>query len=168
MILPAFPAIFCGLDPMAESTKLENQIAPQASSSAAPKASSSAWARFKLGIHRSVFWSYERGTWQYDLIVAVILCFIFLTPRSWFQRIPNLGMVDLRHVQGVVEVGRDKATQTYMLDARLVQSRAPEPTEDAVREILQERLRKAYRVLSINPVRDQNGVILSYRVTVAE
>jgi hypothetical protein len=153
---------------MAESTELENRIAPQAPHSSAPQAPLSAWAKIKLGIHRSVFWSYERGTWQYDLIVAVILAFIFLTPRAWFQKIPNLGMVDLRHVQGVVEVGRDKATQTYMVDARLVQSRAPEPAEDAVREILQERLRKQYRVLSIKPVQDQNGVILSYRVTVAE
>jgi hypothetical protein len=153
---------------MAESPELEHRVAPQASSPAAPQTSPSAWAKFKLGIRRAVFWSYERGTWQYDLIVAVILCFIFLTPRSWFQKIPNLGMVDLRHVQGLVEVGRDKATQTYMVDARLVQSRAPEPAEDAVREILQERLGKTYRVLTINPVQDQNGVILSYRVTVAK
>ena len=28
------------------------------------------------------FWTYPRGSWQYDLICVVILAFIFLTPRS--------------------------------------------------------------------------------------
>lgn len=153
---------------MAESTKLENRVASQAAPKPAAPARPGAWARFKLGLRGFIFWSYERGTWQYDLIVAAILAFIFLTPHAWFQRVPNLGMVDLRHVQGVVEVGRDNTTQTYMVDARLVQSRAAESTEEAVRQILQERLRKEYRVVGISPVRDPNGVILSYRVKVAE
>lgn len=30
-------------------------------------------------------WSYERGTWQYDLIVALILAFVFFTPPSIFN-----------------------------------------------------------------------------------
>lgn len=30
-------------------------------------------------------WSYERGTWQYDLIVLAILAFIFLTPGAFFN-----------------------------------------------------------------------------------
>jgi hypothetical protein len=31
------------------------------------------------------FWSYGRTTWQYDILCALILAFIFLTPRSWFE-----------------------------------------------------------------------------------
>jgi len=30
-------------------------------------------------------WSYERGTWQYDIIVALILAFIFFTPPGFFN-----------------------------------------------------------------------------------
>jgi hypothetical protein len=30
------------------------------------------------------FWNYARNTWQWDLLCAVILIFIFLTPKSWF------------------------------------------------------------------------------------
>ena len=30
------------------------------------------------------FWSYSRNTWQYDVLCALILAFIFLTPKSWF------------------------------------------------------------------------------------
>ncbi len=29
---------------------------------------------------RVIFWTYERGGWQYDILSALILAFIFLTP----------------------------------------------------------------------------------------
>ena len=32
-----------------------------------------------------VFWTYPRGSWQYDILCALILCFIFLTPKSVFD-----------------------------------------------------------------------------------
>ena len=32
-------------------------------------------------LNRIFFWSYERGTWQYDVAVALILVFVLLTPR---------------------------------------------------------------------------------------
>lgn len=32
-----------------------------------------------------LFWSYGRSTWQYDVLCALILAFIFLTPQSWFK-----------------------------------------------------------------------------------
>ena len=31
------------------------------------------------------FWNYARNTWQWDLLCLVILIFIFLTPKSWFE-----------------------------------------------------------------------------------
>ena len=32
---------------------------------------------------RTVYWTYERATWQYDLMVVAILAFVWLTPPSW-------------------------------------------------------------------------------------
>ena len=29
------------------------------------------------------FWTYERATWQYDLMVIAILAFVWLTPPGW-------------------------------------------------------------------------------------
>jgi hypothetical protein len=38
-----------------------------------------------LGIAKKIlFWSYGRTSWQYDVLSALILAFIFLTPRGWF------------------------------------------------------------------------------------
>jgi hypothetical protein len=31
------------------------------------------------------FWNYERNTWQWDVLCVLILVFIFLTPKGWFQ-----------------------------------------------------------------------------------
>lgn len=36
-----------------------------------------------LILWNALFWTYERATWQYDLMVIAILAFIWLTPPSW-------------------------------------------------------------------------------------
>ena len=32
-----------------------------------------------------VLWNYRRTSWQYDVLCILILAFIFLTPKSWFE-----------------------------------------------------------------------------------
>jgi hypothetical protein len=34
-------------------------------------------------IWHALFWTFERATWQYDLMVIAILAFIWLTPPAW-------------------------------------------------------------------------------------
>jgi hypothetical protein len=34
-------------------------------------------------IWRTLYWTYERATWQYDLMVIAILAFVWLTPPAW-------------------------------------------------------------------------------------
>jgi hypothetical protein len=36
-------------------------------------------------LKKILFWSYERGSWQYDLMCVLILAFIFLSPNRFFQ-----------------------------------------------------------------------------------
>jgi hypothetical protein len=38
---------------------------------------------------RFIFWDFPRGSWQYDVMVGLILAFIFLTPRVVFQDQPR-------------------------------------------------------------------------------
>jgi hypothetical protein len=43
-------------------------------------------------LKRFILWDFPRGGWQYDVMVGIILAFIFLTPRAVFRdqpRIPN-------------------------------------------------------------------------------
>lgn len=152
---------------MAESTELHEQPFTRAEEHG-ETALTRAWEKIKLILARSVFWSYERGSWQYDLIVLFILAIIFLTPRSWFSDRPTLQLTDLRHTQGVVDVGRAKDGWHYLVDARLVESLAPQKPEDAVRELLSRRLQRPFSVKSFDVVRDKNNVVLGYAVVVAQ
>ena len=34
---------------------------------------------------KAVFWTYPRTSWQWDVLCVLILIFIFLTPRGWFE-----------------------------------------------------------------------------------
>jgi hypothetical protein len=36
-------------------------------------------------LKKFLFWSYDRGSWQYDALCAVILAFIFFGPNSVFH-----------------------------------------------------------------------------------
>jgi hypothetical protein len=36
-------------------------------------------------LKKTLFWSYDRGSWQYDVMCVVILAFIFLAPNRIFQ-----------------------------------------------------------------------------------
>lgn len=33
-----------------------------------------------------ILWKYERASWQWDVLCVLILVFIFLTPKSWFDK----------------------------------------------------------------------------------
>jgi hypothetical protein len=143
----------------------------QALSHAQPQPGEAPWSKVgskvKLVVRRTIFWAYERGTWQYDLIVLAILAFIFLSPRSWFNDRPTLQLTDLRHHQGIVEMGRVNKSVRYLVDARLVESLEQKP-EDAIPVILRQHVRQPFAVKSIVPVRDRNQVILGYTVVVEQ
>jgi len=153
---------------MPESTHLHDRVVAQGLSSPAEHLLHRAWEKVKLVAARSVFWVYERGSWQYDVIVAFILAFVFLTPRSVFNDRPTLQLSDLRHFQGVIEVGRAKDGWHYLVDSRLVESVGADKPEDAVRRILQRHLHKPFVIKSLEPTRDRNNVVLGYAVVVAQ
>ncbi len=41
-------------------------------------------------LKRFVLWDYPRGSWHYDVMVGLIVAFIFLTPREWFRDQPRI------------------------------------------------------------------------------
>lgn len=153
---------------MPNGTEPRDQALPHAAGHVSGGALSGAWEKVKTVFVRSLFWSYERGTLPYDLMVLAILAFIFLTPRSWFRDRPTLQLTDLRHSQGFVEVGHGNDGWRYLVDARLVESLGHQKPEDAIHEILRQHLQRRFTVKSIDAVRDKNNVILGYSVLVEQ
>jgi hypothetical protein len=92
------------------------------------------------GVKRFILWDYPRACWQYDLMVGVILAFLFLTPRAWFRdqpRIPGANQVTaLQSAHG---------TGVFWIDAELLTG-VPE----------QQRMEKAARVLAVRSGRTQH------------
>jgi hypothetical protein len=150
---------------MAESTHIRDAALaePKIREDAAVHTSKPAGARQKLA--NVIFWAYERGSKPYDLIVILILAFIFLTPRAWFDDRPTLLLTDLRNHQGIVEVTRNAEGGSYLVDARLVQPKEPQKLEEAVRDILKPRIQKPFTIKSVEPVSEGN-VLLGYTAVV--
>lgn len=152
---------------MAQSTELRDEAFPRTPPQ--ERAWERIWGKLRLFVLRTIFWSYERGSWQYDLIVLAILAFIFLAPRSWFGDRPTLQMTDLRHQQGIVELAHGKEGWHYLVDARLVESLGPLKPEEAIQEILRRRLNKPFKLKAWDKVFDRDKkVILGYTVVVEQ
>jgi hypothetical protein len=123
------------------------------------------------GIVRVVFWSYERGTWQYDVAVAGITLFVLFSPSViHFSDQPLVGpppsqtMIELR----AVAPGQ---IATYRVDARLLASpiRTPELEHD-LHETVQKNVgdlhHGRFEIVRIEPIRGDNGTVAYYDVSI--
>jgi len=130
--------------------------------------------RLWQGLVRTIFWSYERGSWPYDLMVIAIVIFVLLTPGSWFHDQPQSSALASSDVQIVSEDSASQ-TSTYRLDAKVlpVNKRTPKPTPELEREI-HDILGRAvgalngqtFQVRGIDVVRAADGSVLYYDVIV--
>jgi len=126
------------------------------------------------GIVNTIFWSYERGSWPYDVLVVVILIFVLATPRSWFHDRPQEGAVASSSVQFVSE-DTDSRTRVYRLDATVLspQKRATRATPELEREThdilgraVDDLKNRSFTVLRIDPALDEKGAVQHYDVTI--
>jgi hypothetical protein len=126
------------------------------------------------GIVRTVFWSYERGSWPYDLMVILIVIFVLLTPRAWFRDQPHPALLAKSSIKLIADDSLNQ-TQTYRIDSAFfaAEKRATKPTPELEREThdllgrtVDELRDHTFQVVRIDPVRADNGAVLFYDVTV--
>jgi hypothetical protein len=117
--------------------------------------------------NRVFFWSYERGTWQYDVAVILILVFVLLTPSRWFHDQPQVGLpVNSARVELLSKSGE---TEIYKVDARVL---VPPERTPALQNDLHNALQKSSSALSdgrfsigkIEAIRDEKGTVIAYQV----
>jgi hypothetical protein len=120
-------------------------------------------------LSRTFFWSYERGTWQYDLAVVLILIFVLVTPRTWFQDQPQVGPLA---APGQVRLLKDDGRQQiYRVDARVL---APPEQTPALANDLHNALQKSlpdlrhgrFEIAKIEAERDAQGTVIAYEVEI--
>jgi hypothetical protein len=119
-------------------------------------------------LYRTFFWSYERGSWQYDVAVILILAFVF-SPKSWFHDQPQ---VNLSASSTQVELlSKSGETEVYRVDSRVL---APPARTPALQNDLHNALQNAgaglqdgrFAIGKIEALRDASGKVIAYQVEI--
>ena len=90
-------------------------------------------------LKKTLFWSYDRGSWQYDIMCVVILAFIFFVPNTIFTRHASLPPLVIKSV----ELGRVE----------------PDNLEQALSIRLEQKYGHAAKVARIETAEDSSGEV---------
>jgi hypothetical protein len=110
-----------------------------------------------------ILWSYERGTIQYDVMVTLILLFVFLAPH-WIN-FKDKPIERNPHPTGVVVIPDAGGGFIYQIEGTAVSGK----DEVTVREQLQriiEPISGRVTIIKYETARDRSGRVLSYKVWV--
>jgi hypothetical protein len=97
-------------------------------------------------VRKIVFWTYPRTSWQWDVLCVLILVFIFLTPKSWFEN------TEFRRQRTVVISADVVGAQT---DREGIERRAKDVAA-----------RPTGRVIAVRERRDASGKLIAYEVDI--
>jgi hypothetical protein len=110
-----------------------------------------------------IFWSYERGSVQYDVMVTLILLFVFFSPK--LIEFNDHPIEHNPHGTGVVVYPDGKGGLVYQVEARAV----PEGEDQKIRAALLRVIEPISGEVSISryqAVKDIKGRVLLYKVWV--
>ena len=96
---------------------------------------------------RLVFWDFPRASWQYDVVVAIILLFIFATPREWFHDQPK--------ASGVVLMSSGHGANQVFIASELLSDINEAQRTNRAETLIRERTGKKWHVLRVEPIKDE-------------
>ena len=115
-------------------------------------------------LKRFILWDYRRASWQYDVMVGVILAFIFLTPRGWFRdqpRTPRASQIAL--------LGAGHGNEVLWIDPELLSGVSEDQRLAKLAEILksrpeilQGRTGKTLSLLRVEAIVNSEGEVQGY------
>ena len=110
-----------------------------------------------------ILWSYERGSLHYDIMVTLILLFVFISPR--FINFKDKPVERNALATGVLVIPDQKGGFIYQISATAVAS-VPGTDIRAQLERIIEPIAGAVSITRYEPVKDAGGHTLSYKVWV--
>jgi len=119
-------------------------------------------------LSRIFFWSFERGSWQYDLAVIGILIFVFFMPRRWLRDQPETSLPS--QTQQIELLSTTGPESSYRVDARVLTPPEQMPQlQNELHRALQKNLpdlqNGRFEILKIEPQRDEHGAVIAYQVS---
>jgi hypothetical protein len=110
-----------------------------------------------------ILWSYERGSLHYDIMVTLILLFVFFSPH--FVHYKDKPVERNPHPIGVALIPDEKGGFIYQIPALAVNAAAGADIREQLERII-EPISGAVSVSRYETVKDASGHTLSYKVWV--
>ena len=110
------------------------------------------------GLRRLILWDYQRGVWQYDVICAVIVAFIFLSPPRWFRdqpRVPNVAEI----TSPTTHPGE---SAFWVGPPELVESLPDEQRLTEISKIVTAQRRRKIAIIRIDPIYNADQEVTGY------
>lgn len=105
-------------------------------------------------LRKLFFWNYARNTWQWDVLCVVILIFIFLTPKSWFEN----------GERQALSTHQNPIATTVVVGAELIENAEDRgQVERAIRTLTN---RPQAQVLNVRSVQGSDGKTRAYEVDI--
>jgi hypothetical protein len=109
-------------------------------------------------LKRFILWEFPRASWQYDVMVGIILAFIFLTPRDWFRDQPRIPQAST-----IAMLPSEHGSSVYWVDPQLLAGTPDAQRQAKVTEILRNRTgNRRLEIAQVQPVSDSENEILGY------
>lgn len=109
----------------------------------------------RSGLKRFILWDYARASWQYDVMVGIILAFIFLTPRTWFRDQPRTPQASQVAMLG-------HGNDVFWIEPELLAGVPKDQRPGKLASILQSRTGKVRAITRVEPILDSEGEIKGY------
>jgi hypothetical protein len=102
-------------------------------------------------LKRFILWDFPRASWQYDVMVGVILAFIFLVPHAWFRDQPQ--------PPDIIEMPPGQ----FFVPPKVLSNLPESQWADKVNRLLQSRRRGRHLVLTrVEPILNSEGELQGY------
>lgn len=111
-----------------------------------------------------LLWSHERGTWQYDVMVALIVIFVLAMPARYFHDQP---VYNPTFARDVVRMDADADGIRYRVSAALLANYDDDPRRAAL-EVFSLNLNHSFVITRIEPIAALDGTTVWYDVWVRE
>jgi hypothetical protein len=109
-------------------------------------------------LKRFILWDFKRGSWQYDVMVGLILAFIFLTPREVFRDGPRLPQP-----HGIAMLPSENGSFSFYVDPSLLKDVAENERVAKMTELLRKSTSNPKLTITrVEPFKDSDGDLQGY------
>ena len=111
-----------------------------------------------------LWWTYERGSFHYDVMVTVILLFIFVSPR--YINFNDKPIDRVPHPTEVIVNPDGQGGFVYQVSAKAVEGKTGASLEAGLLRVI-EPISGEVRMVDYKPVLDAKGKVTAYKVRVS-